>query len=273
MKHTLALVLIVLGIVGCATTMNPSSPRAQALMQEVRAERLAAQGQISTGDYKTYCYDEYYGSSPQVSACAEIAAERLAANQKNELTLTSYLTTKNVVNLIQMRTAEIREREQQHIRNCMIEHASDYDSRIECLGKEDDSLNQYYESIANHVQIVRQKQKTEILIALTQRCNSYEFTGDFTFSDCIKKEAERDRVLAVTRIETSQKNTWASNVAAPKEVRVPWLIKFLGDVVMGVAEEYPAAVLEAQQRKNAYNRGLKKGRAQAKPNCGGPNCY
>ena len=43
--------------------------------------------------------------------------------------------------------------------------------------------------------------------------------------------------------------------------------------LMGVAEEYPAAVLEAQQRKNAYNRGLKKGRAQAKPNCGGPNCY
>ena len=43
MKNTLAIVLMVFGIVGCSSTMNPSSPRAQALMQEIRAERLAAE--------------------------------------------------------------------------------------------------------------------------------------------------------------------------------------------------------------------------------------
>ena len=44
MKKLLTLMLPLL-IVGCATTIDTSTPRAQALMQEVRAERLAAEAQ------------------------------------------------------------------------------------------------------------------------------------------------------------------------------------------------------------------------------------
>ena len=43
MKNTLALVLMVFGIVGCATTIDTSSPEAQEKMRQVRAERLASE--------------------------------------------------------------------------------------------------------------------------------------------------------------------------------------------------------------------------------------
>jgi hypothetical protein len=272
MKNTLALVLIVLGIIGCATTIDTSTPRAQAMMYEARMERLAAEGQDYYRDYKSYCYEQYHGSTSQVSACAEIAAERLSASSENELSIISYLTSNKVMNFIQIRNTEIKAREKQNITNCMIEHVSDYDSRIECLGKAHDSLNQYHEKIANHARIARQEEKVEILIALKQRCNSYGFSRKLKISDCIKREAEFERILAVKRVEAAQKNILAKSTPASKEDKVPWLIEFLGEVVMGVAEAYadPAFHRDVQQQKQINQLKANQNRdifRNCRPNC------
>ena len=129
-----------------------------------------------------------------------------------------------------------------------------------------------------------ERQKAKILAGLKQRCEEYGFTGDGNISACIQREAQHDKELAMQRYELektrlalqqSQSRAYAQSLppVVEEEEEMPWLIKFLGDVAIGVAEQYPAAVLEAQQKQDAYNRGVKKGRAQAKPNCGGPNCY
>ena len=117
------------------------------------------------------------------------------------------------------------------------------------------------------------RRKQNIIIGLTQRCEEYGFSGESNISACIQREAQHDKELALQRLELQR--AYAQNVTepVPEEEEAPWLIKFLGDVAIGVAEQYPAAVLETQQKQDAYNRGVKQGRAQAKPNCGGPNCY
>tara|TARA_B110000003_G_scaffold131663_1_gene133774 strand:+ start:302 stop:925 length:624 start_codon:yes stop_codon:yes gene_type:complete len=60
MKHTLALVLMVFGLVGCASTpIDTSTPRAQQLMQEARAERLIAEEIAVTQKKKDACMVSY----------------------------------------------------------------------------------------------------------------------------------------------------------------------------------------------------------------------
>ena len=133
-----------------------------------------------------------------------------------------------------------------------------------------------------------EEQKIRIIIGLTQRCKEYGFTGESNISACIQREAQHDKELAMQKYELqktrvalqhaqsqAQSRAYAQSLppVVEEEEKLPWLIKFLGDVVMGVAEQYPAAVLEAQQKQNAYNSGVKKGRAQGKPDCGQPNCY
>ena len=215
MKHTLALVLMVFGIVGCSSTMNPSSPRAQALMQEIRAERLAAE---------------------------RIERAELTANRKN--TPEKEEDINELISRINKTTLETR--------------------------------------------AIQEKTKQKILAGLKLRCEEYGFTGDGNISACIQREAQHDKELAMqkyelqkTRLALQQAQSQAQSRAyaqslppvVEEEEDLPFLIKFLGDVAIGVAEQYPAAVLEAQQKQDAYNRGVKQGRAQAKPNCGGPNCY
>ena len=106
------------------------------------------------------------------------------------------------------------------------------------------------------------KQKEKILADLKQRCEEYGFTGESNISACIQREAQHDKELAMQRYELektrlalqqAQSRTYAQNVTEPiqKEEDLPFLIKFLGDVAIGVAEAYadPAFHRDVQQQK------------------------
>ena len=126
---------------------------------------------------------------------------------------------------------------------------------------------------------LREKQKKEkILTDLTKRCEEYGFSGESNISACIQREAQHDKELAIQKLELqktkkalqqSQSRTYAQNVTEPveEEEDIPFLIKFLGDVVLGVAEQYPAAKLEAQKRQEAYNRGVRRGEENQRARC------
>ena len=113
------------------------------------------------------------------------------------------------------------------------------------------------------------KQKEKILADLKQRCEEYGFTGESNISACIQREAQHDKELAMQRYELektrlalqqAQSRTYAQNVTEPvqKEEDLPFLIKFLGDVAVGVAEAYadPNRVMieNQQQQINNLNR-------------------
>ena len=111
------------------------------------------------------------------------------------------------------------------------------------------------------------ERKKSILNGLTQRCEKYGFTGESNISACIQREAQHDKELAMQRLELQR--TYAQNINQPveEEEDIPFLIKFLGDVVIGVAEQYPAAKLEAQKRQEAYNRGVRRGQEAQRIRC------
>ena len=180
MKHTLAIVLMVFGIVGCSSTMNPSSPRAQALMQEIRAERLAAE---------------------------RIERAELTANRKN--TPEKEEDINELISRINKTTLETR--------------------------------------------AIQEKTKQKILAGLKLRCEEYGFTGDANISACIQREAQHDKELAMQKLELqktrvalqkaqseAQSRAYAQSLppVVEEEEEIPWLIKFLGDVAIGVAEGY-----------------------------------
>ena len=162
------LLILPLLIVGCSFTMNPSTPRAQALMQEVRTERLASEEKL------------------------------------------------------------------------------------------------------------REEQKKTILEDLITRCEEYGFTGESDISACIRREARLDRVIAeakATRMRTKaykeklQREKLQSEDPVAVEEDIPFLIKFLGDVVIGVAEAYPEAMQRARLKQEAYNRGVRQGEEAQRTRC------
>jgi len=116
--------------------------------------------------------------------------------------------------------------------------------------------------IAKQDESRNQKRKTKILADLKQRCEEYGFSGESNISACIQREAQHDKELAVQRYELektrlalqqAQSRAYAQNVTAavPEEEDLPFLIKFLGDVAIGVAENLadPAFHRDVQQQK------------------------
>ncbi len=93
--------------------------------------------------------------------------------------------------------------------------------------------------------------KQEVLAQLTQRCEEYGFTGESNISACIQREAQHDKELAMQRLELQR--SYAQNVTEPvqEEEDLPFLIKFLGDVAIGVAETIadPAFQRDLQQQR------------------------
>ena len=98
-----------------------------------------------------------------------------------------------------------------------------------------------------------EEEKKRIIIGLTERCEEYGFTGASNISACIQREAQHDKELAMqkyelqkTRVALQQAQSQAQSRAyaqplppvVEEEEKVPWLIKFLGDVAIGVAEGY-----------------------------------
>ena len=169
MKHILALVLIVFGIVGCATTIDTSTPRAQALMQEVRAERLVAEAQNNkhdngghgnsydeARDYNSYCYNKFYGSTTETSACVDIAVKYLNKNPKNVPTLIPYLESNQGLASIKTLSSDKSAKELENIKQCMVSFASNYEARIDCMGRADNAVSNHYNDIAHNAQISRE---------------------------------------------------------------------------------------------------------------------
>jgi len=92
-----------------------------------------------------------------------------------------------------------------------------------------------------------EEEKKRIIIGLTQRCEEYGFTGESNISACIQREAQHDKELAMqkyelqkTRVALQQAQSQAQSLppVVEEEEEAPWLIKFLGDVAIGVAEGY-----------------------------------
>ena len=234
-------------------------------------------------NFNTYCYEKFYGDSSRISACAQIAAKYISDNQNGELKLQSYLTSDRGWELIKELAEDMRKREQENVKNCMVAYARDYDLRIECLKKADDFTEEQYETVTQSVFVAREKQKEKILADLKQRCEEYGFSGESNISACIQREAQHDKELAMQRYELektrlalqqAQSRTYVQNVTEPvqKEEDLPFLIKFLGDVAMGVAENLadPAFQRDMHQQRQINELKANQNRdiyRDCRPNC------
>jgi hypothetical protein len=163
------LLILPLLIVGCATTIDTSTPRAQALMQEVRAERLVAEAQNNehdngghgnsydeARDYNSYCYNKFYGSTTETSACVDIAVKYLNKNPKNVPTLIPYLESNQGLASIKTLSSDKSAKELENIKQCMVSFASNYEARIDCMGRADNAVSNHYNDIAHNAQISRE---------------------------------------------------------------------------------------------------------------------
>ena len=117
-----------------------------------------------------------------------------------------------------------------------------------------------------------ERRKQNIIIGLTQRCEEYGFSGESNISACIQREAQHDKELALQRLELQR--SYAQNVTepVPEEEDLPFLVKFLGDVAMGVAENLadPNFHRNLQQQKEINQLKANQNRdiwRDCRPNC------
>ena len=75
--------------------------------------------------------------------------------------------------------------------------------------------------------------------------------------DKLIAEAEETRLITKAYKEKLQREKLQSADSVAVEEDIPLLIKFLGDVVIGVAEAYPEAMQRARLKQEAYNRGVR----------------
>ena len=129
----------------------------------------------------------------------------------------------------------------------------------------------------------RERKKQELILELNKRCEEYGFTGESNISACIQREAQHDKELAMqsyelekTRLalQQAQSRAYTQNVTEPvqKEEDLPFLIKFLGDVAMGVAENLadPSFQRDMQQQRQINELKANQNRdiyRDCRPNC------
>ena len=132
-----------------------------------------------------------------------------------------------------------------------------------------------------------EEEKKRIIIGLTQRCEEYGFTGDANISACIQREAQHDKELAMQKLELqktrvalqqaqsqAQSRAYAQSLppVVEEEEDLPFLIKFLGDVAIGVAENLadPAFQRDMQQQRQINELKANQNRdiyRNCRPNC------
>ena len=315
MKHTLAVVVMVFGLVCCATlTSDPNVPVAISFSDgsdgqcRLNNKRISFIANIPStpmirrsDDDLRYSCNTSDGRLVSGSMPSSIDALKAGGNVLLDLGITDALTDKarnypsilviQVPPITQERKAEIKLLAEQKIIDDKEKAAARKVTLAKlAIAKKERAARQKIQAANQEIEKKKkaERQKAQILAGLKQRCEEYGFTGDANISACVQREAQHDKELAMQKYELqktrvalqhaqsqAQSRAYAQSLppVVEEEEEMPWLIKFLGDVAIGVAEQYPAAVLEAQQKQDAYNRGVKKGRAQAKPNCGGPNCY
>lgn len=134
----------------------------------------------------------------------------------------------------------------------------------------------YEEKLREEQKELREEQKKIILENLISRCEEYGFQGESNIADCIRREAQFDKLIAEaeeTRLITKaykeklQREKLQSEDSVAVEEDIPLLIKFLGDIVIGVAEAYPEAMQRARLKQEAYNRGVRRGEENQRVRC------
>ena len=95
------------------------------------------------------------------------------------------------------------------------------------------------------------QEKRYVLQNLKSRCIDYGFNGELNIMACIQMEAQHDKELAMQKLELQRANAENITKSSEEEEDLPFLIKFLGDVAVGVAEGMtdPAFQMHIQQQR------------------------
>ena len=237
------LTLMVLGIVGCATT--PTTPYQC-------AETTGSQEEL------TKCYNSLPDDVKLL--------KKLEAKKKPNDSLKNQEDAYANIAVAKAKLAKLSDEERKKI---------SADIRNERLIYEKNNKSLDFNNQTDRSERIKKEKEREaikkqkILADLKQRCDEYGFTGESNISACIQREAQHDKELAVQKYELektrlalqqAQSRTYVQNVTEPvqKEEDLPFLIKFLGDVAIGVADAYadPAFQrdLKLQQQINNLNR-------------------
>ena len=253
MKNTLALVLMVFGIVGCGLsttsytirdgirTYNPLSPSYSSDVEsyyrsldipKAKAVPVKANGfkKTSSAGYELHIIDggDKYSTQDE--------ANNFVLNKCAEFYLSKCLLVYEGNNYVWSQNQKAYQNTSE-VQGLLLTQEKSRQQRID---------NQY--TRAKQQETYR---KQEVLAQLTQRCEEYGFTGESNISACIQREAQHDKELAMQRLELQR--SYAQNVTEPvqEEEDLPFLIKFLGDVAIGVAETIadPAFQRDLQQQR------------------------
>ena len=310
MKYTLALVLIIFGLVGCATNsdrgytmvdgvkyLDRNHPNFAAnietnytLLRLPKAEARAVNS-LTVGDGFYHDGGKSFSGQSEInkhvlSECEKVTSQRclIAREGDKNVWVENKMAFHNSPGMIEISRKVREERLAQEKREMYVDDMTQRDiTRQDVKGKigycnamyssnqqlRNTCLNQigFIEpsiraEIAKQDASRNQERKKKILTDLKQRCDGYGFTGESNISACIQREAQHDKELAMQKYELektrlalqqAQARTYAQNVTepVPEEEDLPFLIKFLGDVAMGVAEAYadPAFHRDVQQQK------------------------
>jgi hypothetical protein len=260
MKHTLALVLMVFGIVGCAT----SDPAFQIVDGIKIFNPLHPSYQRNI--------DKHYQDLEQPKAQAvAIRANGLVQTTAAGNTMTimdggaKYLNQKEVNSWV-LKTCKEKFKLQclvvyEGSQNVWNENQSAYQNTPIATEARQEKLARIKAKEETKKRVERYKAETEekrkqaILTDLKQRCEEYGFTGESNISACIQREAQHDKELAMQKLELQR--TYAQNLTQPvdEEEDIPFLIKFLGEIVVGAAEAYadPNRIMIENQQKQINN--------------------
>jgi len=213
MKHTLALVLMVFGLVGCSsTTFNPSA--------------------------------DHWVSMPSTSLCFTYYSNYGVARDKT-WRLTNY---NRIINEIDRRGISCKTfakaSDKDWMRDWVNKNSNRYASRLKYEKDWEEHSQKVFkeERLAKEITAKKEEEeKKRIIIGLTQRCEEYGFTGESNISACMQREAQHDKELALQRLELQR--SYAQNITEPvqEEEEIHWAIKILGEIVIEAAEAYSDA--------------------------------
>ena len=297
MKQTLALVLMVFGLVGCATSadgvyiikdgmklMNRNHPSYAANIETnyklLTLPRAEARPLSSSwvGDGFFHDGGKSFSSQAEInehvlSECAKFYSQRCLISREGDRNVwaenkIAYQNSPEMIEILRQTQEERLAQEKSHKEKLERQIA-------------------YREARAKQAAAKREEQKAKILAGLKQRCDEYGFTGDANISACIQREAQHDKELAMQKYELqktrvalqqaqseAQSRVYAQSLlpVAEEEEDIPFLIKILGDVAMGVAEAYadPAFHRDVQQQKQINQLKANQNRdifRDCRPNC------
>ncbi|MDA9799528.1 hypothetical protein N9C68_00515 [Gammaproteobacteria bacterium] len=324
MKNTLALVLMVFGIVGCATNsesgfqigflnievseefedlwdtvlvkdydnLNKGYPRTEAM--DIKTGK-----KFHLGKYPPY--EKLKTVNDAVFFCNKLYKTRCVTSRINDEVIYRSLDdykyqderrlakAKEISRLGQEKIALEKKRRKANEDYCKNAFDSNEVLKLSCLDKMNWGKLSGEEAKEAVLQAsLKEKQKKEkILIDLTQRCEEYGFTGESNISACIQREAQHDKELAMQKYELqktrvalqqaqsqAQARTYAQSLppVVEEEEDLPFLIKFLGDVAIGVVENLadPAFQRDMQQQRQINELKANQNRdiyRDCRPNC------